>query len=195
MQANMHISKLFFDLQDQRPVRRNRFWCYLLRNDLPKIDIALWPVTQCYRTVGAIMPLDAMWDDLTEAQVEWDPSELAIYLDSGFGSDRRVLQAPTVLHSWGHINRTCPCGCRAAFNLTRLRAGGARGFGQISSKSGCHRHLGSPSMHSASDLSVPNGTKHSIESSWSNCCPASSPVGADTGANWTPTTLLGMDWT
>ena len=91
------------------------------------------------------MPLDAMWDELVEKQLEWDPSELVLYLDPSFGTDERLLcaqsKAPTVLHSWGHVNRPCPCGCRAAFNLARLRSGGARGFGLLSARSSRYRHL------------------------------------------------------
>ena len=50
-------------------------------------------------------------------------------------------QAPTLLHSWGHVNRPCPRGYRQAFSLARLRQGGARGFGLISPITGQHRHL------------------------------------------------------
>ena len=40
------------------------------------------------------MPLDAIWSEIHEQQLEWDPSELAIYLDPSFGSDQRLLQRP-----------------------------------------------------------------------------------------------------
>ena len=143
--ANMHATKLIFDLQAQWPVRRNRFWCHLMKKDQPNMHIPSWPKSQCFRTLGTIMPLDALWSEADEQQLEWDPSELAIYLDSAFGDDQRLLQehgqAPTVLHSWAHINRPCPCGCRGAFCLARLRSGGARGFGLLSSRSGKYRHL------------------------------------------------------
>ena len=74
--ANMKVMKLNFDLQDQWPVRRNRFWCRLSHKDLPHIDIPRWPVTHDFQTLGDIMPLDAWWDELVEKQLEWDPSEL-----------------------------------------------------------------------------------------------------------------------
>eukprot|EP00435_Cladocopium_sp_Y103_P073302 s64_g43.t1 len=143
--ASMHVIKMVFDLQEQWPVRRNRFWCHMLRKDLPFIHIPRWPVSHDFQQLGNIMPLDAIWNDMEEDQLRWDPSELAIYLDSCFGDDARLLQAhtkaPTVLHSWGHVNRPCPCGCRGAFSLARLRRGGARGFGLLSSRDGCYRHL------------------------------------------------------
>jgi hypothetical protein len=145
LHAGMHIYKMTFDLQDQWPVRRSRFWCHLIRKDLPKLTIPRWPKSSCFRVLGDIMPLEAIWSEIHEQQLEWDPSELAIYLDPSFGSDQRLLQtnekAPTVLHSWGHVNRDCPCGCRSAFSLARLRKGGARGFGLISSCTGKYRHL------------------------------------------------------
>ena len=64
--TDMHIFKLIFDLQDQWPVRRNRFWCRMMRKTVPKVEIPRWPTTQCYRKLGDIMPLDAIWDELIE---------------------------------------------------------------------------------------------------------------------------------
>ena len=143
--AGMNVHKLTFDLKDQWPVRRDRFWCHLTCKTLPNVTIPRWPTTQDFRCLKDIMPLDACWDADSEHQLTWDPSELALYLDPCFGRDQRVLgpddQAPTVLHSWGHVNRPCPCGCRQAFSLARLRQGGARGFGLISAVTGQHRHL------------------------------------------------------
>ena len=143
--ADMSLYKFTFDLQGQWPARRDRFWCHLIHKSLPSISIPRWPTTSEFCCLKDIMPLDAYWNDDEEAQLAWDPSELALYLDPSFGCDRRVLgpddQAPTVLHSWGHVNRACPCGCRQAFSMMRLRRGGARGFGLISSKTGRHRHL------------------------------------------------------
>ena len=131
--ANMHNTKLIFDLQDQWPVRGKKFWCHFLSTTIPKIEIPRWPVSQRFRTLKTIMPLDAFWSDEDEYHLEWDPRGLALSMDPAFGTDQRLLQAddqaPTFLHSCGHVNRPCPCGCRAAFSLARLRNGGARGFG------------------------------------------------------------------
>lgn len=70
---------------------------------------------------------------------------MSIYGNPAYGDDQRVLtsdsKAPTFLHSWAHVNRPCPCGCRQAFSEARLRQGGARGFGLISSRTGRCRHL------------------------------------------------------
>eukprot|EP00435_Cladocopium_sp_Y103_P069984 s884_g34.t1 len=87
-QTGMTVVKLIFDLQDQWPVRRNRFWCHLLRKDIPCIQIPRWPISSDFQTLGDIMPLDAIWSPQDEAQLEWNPSELALYLDSSFGTDQ-----------------------------------------------------------------------------------------------------------
>lgn len=142
---NMNSHHLIFDLQDQWPARRNRFWCRLTRQGLPVVHIPRWPTSSRFCTLGSIMPLDAMWDKSAELNLASDASELTMYMDPSYVADQRLLQsgdkAPTALHSWGHVNRPCPCGCRQALSMARLRDGGARGFGLISSRYGCYRHL------------------------------------------------------
>ena len=141
----MTIVKQVFDLQHQWPVRRCRFWCHMLVENFPVINIPSWPISKEYSKLKDVMPLDAIWHPEEEQQLEWDESELAIYLNPTYGNDQRILQpddqAPTMLHSWGHVNRSCPCGCRGAFSDARLRSGGARGFGLLFACTGCDRHL------------------------------------------------------
>ena len=143
--ASMSCHKMVFDLQHQWPVKRNRFWCYMLHQDIQAPSIQPWPKTTDYQRLQDVMPLDAIWSPEEEQQLEWDASEVAIYMDPAYGHDQRVLQpgdkAPTMLHSRAHVNRPCPCGCRAAFSDRRLRQGGARGFGLLSACTGKCRHL------------------------------------------------------
>ena len=143
--ANMHCKKLTLDLQHQWPVRRNRFWCHLISKDHPNIELPSWPISQDFACLSSVMPMDAIWDIDEEKILEWDDVENAIYMDVAYGHDQRLLQpndkAPTFLHSWGHVSRPCPCGCRAAFSDARLRKHGARGFGLRSMRSGKMRHL------------------------------------------------------
>ena len=145
LQADMTCHKLVFDLQHQWPVRRNRFWCYMLAKTFASFPIQPWPVSTDCQQLQEIMPMDAIWPPEVEQQLEWDANELAIYLNPEYGADQRLLlpedKAPTVLHSWGHVHRPCPCGCRAAFSDHRLRQGGARGFGLLSACTGKYRHL------------------------------------------------------
>ena len=42
--AGMSCHKLVFDLQHQWPVRRNRFWCYMIDKDFPTPSISPWPI-------------------------------------------------------------------------------------------------------------------------------------------------------
>ena len=93
----------------------------------------------------ALCPWISIWPETDEHHLAWDPVELSIYMNPAYGDDQRLLlphdKAPTALHSWGHVARDCPCGCRPAFSDKRLRSGGARGFGLLSSVTGRHRHL------------------------------------------------------
>eukprot|EP00438_Fugacium_kawagutii_P008967 Skav214288 [mRNA] locus=scaffold2257:201508:210505:- [translate_table: standard] len=143
--TNMKASRIVFDLKDQWPARRNRFWCHLTGASLPCVDLKPWTATSDYVSLGSIMPMDALWSAHEEEQLEWDDQETALYMDPNFGMDKRLLtsedSAPTVLHSWGHITRDCACGCRRAFGLQRLRQGGVRGFGLCSARHGRPRHL------------------------------------------------------
>eukprot|EP00435_Cladocopium_sp_Y103_P015125 s2116_g3.t1 len=144
--SHMRITKIVFDLRAQWPVRRNRFWCLMFADFLPALTLTAWPSCAHCQCLGDIMPFDAVWPDAHEQDLQWDDIELTTYMDSAFGSDLRVLlpqhQAPTMLHSWGHVFRPCPCGCRLwPLSLQRLRAGGARGFGLTSASTLQLRHL------------------------------------------------------
>eukprot|EP00438_Fugacium_kawagutii_P034857 Skav225553 [mRNA] locus=scaffold81:291894:293756:- [translate_table: standard] len=143
--TNMQTCKLTFDLKDQWPARRNRFWCHLTGMHLPQVDLAPWPASSEFTSLKHIMPLDALWPPQEEDQLAWDELETQLFLDEMYGTDKRILgpddMAPTVLHSWGHITRDCTCGCRKAFGLSRLRQGGVRGFGISSAAHGKPRHL------------------------------------------------------
>ena len=140
---HMHCDRTVFDLHDQWPMHRNRFWCLMSSYALPRPSLRTWPATHVFTCIGSIMPLDAVWPD--EDHLCWDSDEILLYGDPQYGCDQRVLGphdcAATVLHSWGNVARPCPCGCRGVFSLERLRSGGARGFGLLSACTGCVRHM------------------------------------------------------
>ena len=144
-EMQMQCSRLILGLKQQWPISRNRFWCHLFSNQLPALHMQPWPQTELFVTLGNLMPLDCIWTDQDESHLAWTPSEMAVYTDSRYGMDQRIMgphhQAATVLHSWGNITNDCPCGCRKAFTPTRLLTGGARGFGVISSCSNAPRHM------------------------------------------------------
>eukprot|EP00438_Fugacium_kawagutii_P035740 Skav229334 [mRNA] locus=scaffold2596:57032:62763:+ [translate_table: standard] len=143
--TDMKVCRLTFDLKDQWPARRNRFWCHLSSSWLPYVALHAWPPATDRTVLGDIMPMTAVWTEHDEEQLLWDETEQALFLDELYGLEKRILeatdQAPTVLHSWGHITRDCACGCRRAFSLSRLQQGGVRGFGFISSVTQRPRHL------------------------------------------------------
>ena len=143
--AHMFCTKMTLDLQHQWPVRRHRFWCHLITKDHPNLALPMWPINKDLTCLSMVMPMDAIWSTEDEQILEWDETEQKIYTDRAYGDDQRILlpddKAPTFLHSWGHVARPCPCGCRTAFSDMRLRKYGARGFGLRSMRSGKMRHL------------------------------------------------------
>eukprot|EP00435_Cladocopium_sp_Y103_P047956 s772_g14.t1 len=144
--AGMHIDKIVFDLQDQWPTRRNRFWCLMALDYIPAFNLRPWPSCHDHQLLGQVLPFDAVWSDLHEHDLMWTDIENSIYFDVLYGKDNRVLQpshkAPTMLHSWANVFTACPCGCRQqALSLHRLLHGGARGFGIPSAKTSMMRHL------------------------------------------------------
>lgn len=144
--ANMFLSRLVFDLRDQWPVRRRRFWCLLMTKDVPELSLQVWPQCPIYKTLGEILPFDAIWPLEQELELLWDQQEMNIYFDIAYGHDLRTLlphhQAPTMLHSWANVLRACPCGCRLwPMSMQRLLQGGARGFGIMSALLSHMRHM------------------------------------------------------
>eukprot|EP00438_Fugacium_kawagutii_P025923 Skav202342 [mRNA] locus=scaffold2638:36667:46016:- [translate_table: standard] len=144
-EMQMRCERMVFDLGDQWPMSRKRFWCLMTPSTWPSDGKILvpWQKTSLFTTLGSIMPLDAIWSD--EQGLTWDEDEMLLYGDPQFGSDQRILgpfdKANTVLHSWGNVLRPCPCQCRGALSMQRLREGGARGFGLISASTGHPRHF------------------------------------------------------
>eukprot|EP00438_Fugacium_kawagutii_P012075 Skav202394 [mRNA] locus=scaffold815:73368:75038:+ [translate_table: standard] len=140
---DMACSRMTFDLKDQWPMHRNRFWCFMCSRALPQVSLRGWPTNDAFATLGSIMPLDVVWED--ETMLLWDEEELSIFFGTEYGLDTRVVghdtKVATVLHSWGNITRNCPCGCRARLTRHRLVTGGARGFGLLSANSGLVRHF------------------------------------------------------
>ena len=150
--ANMHTTKQVFDLQAQWPVRRNRYWCHLLRQDLPCIDIPVWHPSPCFKPLETLCHLMQFGVILRSSSLNGIPVNLpSIWIQASALTPepckrtRKLLQFFTLL---GPCEQACPCGCRAAFSMLRLRRGGARGVGLISARSGKHRHLHHEEEHS-----------------------------------------------
>ena len=120
--ANMHAERLVFDLKLQWPARRNGFWRHMISKEFSACPLPGWTVTPEFARLRDIMPMDAMRSAEDEYPA-WDQHELALSQNPIYGSDQRILQhddqAPTVLHSWGHVARACSCGCQGPASTTR----------------------------------------------------------------------------
>ena len=167
-----------------------------------RLDIPRWPNSHDFKTLQTIMPLDAIWDALDEQQLEWDPSELAIYMDPSFGDDLRLLhenaKAPTVLHSWGHINRPCPPWMSISFQFDQVEKRWSTWIWahifhqwQVSSFASTRRSI---AVHGASNLQISHATQVGFEPTGSNCSPTPSDVGSISHLGWPADALLGLDW-
>ena len=88
--AGMSCNKLVIDLQHQWPVRRKRFWCYMIDKDFTAPTISPWPTSPDFQQLKDVMPLDAIWSPEEEQQLEWDTHEMTIYMDPAYGADQRL---------------------------------------------------------------------------------------------------------
>eukprot|EP00438_Fugacium_kawagutii_P003078 Skav215305 [mRNA] locus=scaffold3276:18327:27629:- [translate_table: standard] len=126
------VLTITFDLQDQWPCRRRRWWALMLPKSWNVLGMDSWPSSSAYSFVGSLFAHWGAWSDDDEENLQLLAHELARYGDPDYGNDERLLQfsskAPCFLHSYGNALQGCPCGCRAAaFNDATLRARGLRG--------------------------------------------------------------------
>eukprot|EP00438_Fugacium_kawagutii_P006439 Skav208838 [mRNA] locus=scaffold1193:172877:176524:+ [translate_table: standard] len=99
------------------PVRRTRWWCVMapaaLMHHLCLEDL---PVTDCLACVGDLFPEWPLWSVEDELLLSCLSDEKA-FLENFASLAELMLDlggiCPTLLHSLGHLNRACPCGCRA----------------------------------------------------------------------------------
>eukprot|EP00438_Fugacium_kawagutii_P029499 Skav222725 [mRNA] locus=scaffold2390:142978:151550:+ [translate_table: standard] len=80
-----------------------------------KLQLADLPRAAHLQRVSQLITTWPHWDIHAEAQLCWDHHELAFHERYAVISDL-ILQleakCPTLLHSLGHLDRGCPCGCR-----------------------------------------------------------------------------------
>ena len=136
--------ELTFDLADQWPNFRCRWWAFCCPVDFASVPLTSWPVDPACQRVCQLIPEWPLWTQLEEQQLMLTPEEREAYFDT-FGQLDRMLNlmtaCPTFLHSYGNATMACPCGCRATgFAVYRLQKGGLRGF-VICSQSGGPRFL------------------------------------------------------
>ena len=136
--------ELTFDLADQWPNFRCRWWAFCCPVDFASVPLTSWPVDPACQRVCQLIPEWPLWTQLEEQQLMLTPEEREAYFDT-FGQLDRMLNlmtaCPTFLHSYGNATMACPCGCRATgFAVYRLQKGGLRGF-VVCSQSGGLRFL------------------------------------------------------
>lgn len=116
-------------LDEAWPTRRTRWWCVLLPTEAaPFLHLTDLPRASHLQRVSDLIPMWPVWNVYDEAQLVWDLQERNFLEQFAVLSDL-VLQVsakcPTLLHSLAHLDRACPCGCRA-FGLSFQRLSRAR---------------------------------------------------------------------
>ena len=129
--------ELIFDLADQWPMHRRRWWCALYPSSWTSLPLRPWTKLVPPIHIGHVLDSWGQWPMHHEEDLQLSAGELTAYSNIEFGSDVRLLHAqmtaPTVLHSYGCALSCCPCGCRdRPFSPTSLQAKGLRGAFVIS---------------------------------------------------------------
>ena len=103
-------------LDEAWPTRRTRWWCLILP---PKIGDWLslkdLPRASQFQHVGSIFADWPLWSSSDEKDLMWDLDELRFHEQYAVVDDLMLqmgAKCPTLLHSSGHLDRKCPCGCR-----------------------------------------------------------------------------------
>ena len=134
---NWQRHELVFDLADQWPMHRRRWWCALYPSSWTGAPLRPWPRMVPPMQIGHVLDSWGCWPLHHEEDLQLSASELQAYSNAEFGSDARLLHSqmasPTVLHSYGCALSSCPCGCRdRPLALTSLLSKGLRGSFVIS---------------------------------------------------------------
>ena len=98
------------------PTRRTRWWAIIAPLDVcDALDLPDLPFAADLQKISALLPRWPSWSREAEQDLHWDQDELdfhAQFADIQALRLRRDGQCPTLLHSLGHLDRQCPCGCR-----------------------------------------------------------------------------------
>ena len=132
---DMHwgLRQLTFDLKDQWPMSRNRWYCIVSDESFLPPTLPRWNIMTEGNTVGDILGCFLPSDFPGIEQLFVTSRELSFYQEPAFGADNRKLElhhvCNTILRSYGSPLDKCPCGCRGmGFAEATLVAKGLRGF-------------------------------------------------------------------
>ena len=130
---NFQCHQLEFNLSNQWPCQRLRWWAVLYPRDWPSLNLRDWDIAHEHQQVVQIMPTWPSWTDTDLQQLILSPFEVMLYFEEFPERDGRIVRSngplPCFLHSYGNATGPCPCECRTfGFKLERLRKAGLRGI-------------------------------------------------------------------
>ena len=125
------MHQLFFNLANQWPAQRMRWWAILYPDSWPVMTLPDWVVPGDSMAICNVIPTWPQWSDVDLQQLYLTEHELQCYLRD-FPDSQRFLNmsglAPVFLHSYGNATGPCPCLCRVTgFSPERLQLLGLRG--------------------------------------------------------------------
>lgn len=131
---DMHwgLPQLTFDLKDQWPMSRNRWYCIMSEECFLPPTLPRWNIVTEGNTVGDILGSFLPSDFPGIEPLLVTSRELSFFQNPAFGADSRKLElhhvCSTVLHSYGSPLDNCPCWRGMGFAEATLVAKGLRGF-------------------------------------------------------------------
>ena len=133
-------------LDDAWPTRRTRWWALVVPEPLHQfVKLDALPYAPHLKSVSDLVPVWPLWSPQEEELLKLTDTEIDFLEEFAVLSDlllRPSSKCPTLLHSLGHHDRPCPCGCRnVGLSRERLERDGLSAvFVQCSHTSGL-RHL------------------------------------------------------
>eukprot|EP00435_Cladocopium_sp_Y103_P009215 s2736_g2.t1 len=110
-------SSQILHLDEAWPVRRTRWWCLVVPAELyPHLVLSDLPRAPHLQSVASLLPVWPQWHDDQVSDLVWSSEEIAFHEQFAVLSDLCLEvsgKCPTLLHSLGHLDRACPCGCRS----------------------------------------------------------------------------------
>ena len=113
-------------LYEAWPARRTRWWCLVLPEPIGcHLALADLPRASHLQSVDCLLPARPAWSPAEVADLVWSQEfheNLAVLPDLILQIN---AQCPTLLHSLGHLDRSCPCWCRqSGLSMARLSRDG-----------------------------------------------------------------------
>eukprot|EP00435_Cladocopium_sp_Y103_P050318 s564_g15.t1 len=103
-------------LDEAWPVRRTRWWCLLVPAALhPFLSLSDLPRASHLQSLSNLLPVWPQWPSVDLEDLIWTQQEVDFHEQYAVLSDLCIDlegKCPTLLHSLGHLDRACPCGCR-----------------------------------------------------------------------------------